>query len=114
MSAHADRLNEVSTDTEFVDVETSEVVYQGEPLTDSKVEAIVARVRRANLKPGGKAMNADGTHSKPLSVRLPDDLRAKVESMAAKRGVSSSKFVREVLTAYVKEHPANGESRRVG
>lgn len=78
------------------------MIYQGEPLTDERVEQLVNDARRANLVPGSKSLNGDGSHAKALSVRLPDDVRTGIEAIASARGIRPSKLAREVLAEYVR------------
>lgn len=111
MTERTPRRFELPSNPRFEFVETEDVIYHGQPLTDARVEHIVEDVRRANLVPGGKSLNRDGTHSKALSVRLPDDVRAKVDALAAARGIRPSKLVREVLAAYVEAPDALGGKR---
>jgi len=81
-------------------VETEDVVLDGEPLTDERVEEIVEDVRHANLVPGGKSLNDDGSHSPRLSVRVPDSLNDVLKEVAAERGVGVSRLVRDVLVEW--------------
>lgn len=84
-----------SPEVEFV--ETEDVTYHGEPLTDERVEQIVEDVRRANLIPGGKSLNRDGSHSRRLSLRVQDELFQALEGAADESHVSVSKLTRSVL-----------------
>jgi hypothetical protein len=102
MTKSTPRRFELPRNPRIVFVETEDVIYQGEPLTDERVDQIVADVRRANLVPGGKSLNGDGSHAKTLSVRLPDDVRTQIEAIATARGIRPSKLVREVLADYVR------------
>ncbi|BDZ65448.1 ribbon-helix-helix protein, CopG family [Agromyces mangrovi Wang et al. 2018] len=109
MNAPTRRRFTLPDEPKFESVETVDVIFHGEPLTDERVDEIVEDVRRANLVPGGKSLNGDGSHSRALSVRLPDDVRAKLEEIAAARGIRPSKLVREVLAEFVANDPTVDE-----
>ncbi|WP_400996609.1 ribbon-helix-helix protein, CopG family [Agromyces sp. GXQ0307] len=107
MSPTSRRHFELPRDPEVHLVETEEVSYRGEPLTDERVERIVEDVRRANLLPGGKSLNRDGTHARRLSVRVHDDLYEALEEAAEESRVSVSKLTRAVLDEWAAgRHPA--------
>jgi hypothetical protein len=108
MTKPTPRRFELPSNPRIVFVDTEDVIYRGEPLTDERVDQIVADVRRKNLVPGGKSLNGDGSHAKALSVRLPDDVRTKIEAIASARGIRPSKLVREVLADYVRSADASG------
>jgi hypothetical protein len=106
MTKPTSRRFELPSNPRIVFVETEDVIYHGEPLTDERVDQLVADARRANLVPGGKSLNGDGSHAKALSVRLPEDVRTKIEAIASSRGIRPSKLVREVLAEYVRSSDA--------
>ncbi|GAA1524549.1 hypothetical protein BJ978_000452 [Agromyces terreus] len=106
MSANSRRRFELPERPTVASVETEDVIYRGEALTDDRVDRIVADVRRANLVPGGKSLNGDGTHAKPLTIRLPDEVREEIDQIAEAEGVSTSKVARRALVEWL-------QSRRI-
>ena len=102
MNTRSRRRFEVPASSEIEFVETEEVIYEGEPLTDKRVEQIVEDVRRANLVPGGKSLNRDGSHARRLSIRLQDDLYESLEEAANESDISVSKLTRSVLEEWVR------------
>ncbi|GAA1513535.1 putative HicB family RNase H-like nuclease [Agromyces terreus] len=103
MNTKARREFRVTPGTEFVDVETEDVIYHGQALSEGRVEAIVEDVRRANLIPGGKSLNGDGTHSRRLTLRVPDELYDVIEATAEERHSSVSKVAREALEEWFRK-----------
>lgn len=93
-----------SPEVEFV--ETEDVVYHGERLTDERVQQIVDDVRRANLAPGGKSLNQDGSHARRLSLRVQDELYETLENSAGEAHVSVSKLTRAVLEEWAERRRA--------
>jgi len=85
MNNEARREFRFTPETTFTEVDTDDVIFQGERLTDARVEQIVDDVRRANLVPGGKSRNGDGSHSRAISVRLPDATRDALDAVADAR-----------------------------
>ena len=57
--------------------------------------------RRRNLIPGGKSLSGAGQHSPTVQVRVPVDLRRRLEERAAAEGVSLSRLAREALERYL-------------
>ena len=49
------------------------------------------------IRRGRKMTQSNNTHKNDLSIRLPDTLRATLESESARRGLSMSAIVREIL-----------------
>ncbi|WP_188744468.1 ribbon-helix-helix domain-containing protein [Agromyces bauzanensis] len=106
MNTRERRHFELPASPEVESVETEEVIYHGEPLTDERVRQIVEDVRRANLIPGGKSLNRDGSHSRRLSLRLQDELFLALEHAADESHVSVSKFTRAVLEEWAERRRA--------
>lgn len=64
-------------------------------------EAVIAEARRRNLIPGGKSLSGGSTVSPTLQVRVPVDLRRRLDERAAAEGVSVSKLTRRALERYL-------------
>ncbi|MEV1131837.1 ribbon-helix-helix protein, CopG family [Agromyces sp. NPDC049794] len=64
-------------------------------------------MRRANLVPGGKSLNQDGSHARRLSLRVQDELYETLEHAAGEARVSVSKFTRGVLEEWAERRRAS-------
>ena len=98
---------------EDVDLDAEEVYVNGERLTEAKVNAAAeelerrdARDRAANLIPGGKSLSGDGSHSPVLQARVPADVRARLDAIADRRGVRTSKLLREAINQFIEREEA--------
>jgi hypothetical protein len=95
----------IGDDIEVSDVDLAgEAVYvNGERLTDERVERMaeesvrLARIREANLIPGGKSLSGGSKHSPIVQTRVPDVMHVKLRRIADDRHVSMSKLLREAL-----------------
>lgn len=88
----------VQPDARPVNVEDDDVTFQGSPLTGERINELVAKVDRAqNLTPGGKSLSGDGKYSPVVQVRLPENVRTALAERAKTRGVSISKYTRELI-----------------
>lgn len=109
MSAKDAKAYAIGDDVEVddVDLEQEAVYVNGERLTDERVEQMaaesvrLARAREANLVPGGKSLSGDGTHSPVMQTRVPAEVRAKFQAIAARRGVRPSKLLREAIDQFL-------------
>lgn len=113
---HAHQLPEVNTmskkfpefgpNTEVIDDHTPVTLPDGTVLDDVAAEEYAAQVkaniRNRNLVPGGKSLNGDGTHSRAISVRLPDHLHKRLHERAVTEGVGDSMIIRAAVEAYLK------------
>jgi len=84
--------SDVDLDTE--DVRTS----TGRRLTDEVVGEFVEAVAEARSA-GRPSLSAPGVHSPSVTVRLPEELNAKLDRAAASTGKRRSQIVREALEA---------------
>lgn len=86
------------------DLDHDDFQFQGKRLTEKRAEKLAAKAfRRAdNLVPGGKSLSGDGTHSPVLQTRVPADVRAKFQAIAARRGVRPSKLLREAIDELIR------------
>lgn len=103
------RRPEFGADVKLIDVATEDVVYQGVPLTDKRVEEIVENLRavsEANLIPGGKSLSAPGVHSPRVSYRVPEDVLDAAERQSDAEGITLSKLGRKALIEYLEHHAA--------
>jgi len=85
--------------------ETPVTLPDGTVLDGTAAEEYARRVlddaRRRNLIPGGKSLSGAGQHSPTVQVRVPVDLRRRLEERAAAEGVSLSRLAREALERYL-------------
>ena len=94
------RAPKISIDTPIgpdIDLDTEVVILpSGQRLTNEVADEIVAEVRAKSGRPSlGKA----GTRSPAVAFRLPAELRAKAEQLAAAEGKTVSALAREALEA---------------
>lgn len=93
------------TVVEDVDLNETEIIVDGERLTDERAEQIaadvLAKARARNLVPGGKSLSGGATHSPIVQVRVSEVTRAKLQAIAADRKMSVSKLSRQVLDEFV-------------
>lgn len=85
------------------------VTVGGEPYDpvewEQRIDAMAAEaheLRRANLRPGGKSLTAEGVHSPVLQVRVPEQLHDEVKLRAKAEGISMSKLMRRALEKYLR------------
>ena len=83
------------------DDETPVILPDGTVLDGVAAEAFaeqkLAAARRRGLIPGRKSLSGGTTHSPVVHVRLPEQLRDEIQSGAASRGISVSRYTRELL-----------------
>lgn len=86
-----------------IDLEHEEFQFHGERLTEARAEELAEqKFRRAdNLVPGGKSLSGDGTHSPIVQTRVPVEVRAKLQAIAKRRGMRTSKLLREVIDQFI-------------
>jgi uncharacterized NAD(P)/FAD-binding protein YdhS len=92
---------------EDVDLNETEVIVDGERLTDERAEQIAAdvlnkaRAYNRHLVPGGKSLSGGRKHSPVVQVRVSEATRDKLQAIAAGRKMSLSKLSRQVLDDFV-------------
>lgn len=60
-----------------------------------------------NLRPGGKSLSGNGSHSPVVQVRVSERTRDKLRAIAEAHGMSVSKLSRKVLDEFVqRDEPA--------
>lgn len=85
------------------DLDQDDFQFQGKRLTEKRAEKLAEKAfRRAdNLVPGGKSLSGDGSHSPIMQTRVPAEVRAKFQAIAARRGVRPSKLLREAIDQFL-------------
>ena len=73
-----------------------------EELPDGDVDRIVGEVHRRTGRP--RLSGAGGGASPTLNVRLPEDVRGRLDLVAAEQGVRPSEVVRTALSEYLERH----------
>lgn len=73
---------------------------QGRRITEDYVERVVEQTHR-QLGRGRPSLTGQPTRSPQVTFRLPPELRAKAEKLAAKQGKRVSDVAREALEAYL-------------
>jgi fructose-bisphosphate aldolase class 1 len=99
----------VTDDTviEAIDLAETEVIVDGERLTDERADEIAAdvlaraRAHNAGLIPGGKSLSGGTKHSPVVQVRVSEATRDRLQEIAAARHMSVSKLSRQVLDEFV-------------
>lgn len=95
---------------EDIDLSETEVIVDGERLTDDRADEIAAdvlakaRAYNRGLIPGGKSLSGDGKHSPVVQTRVSESTHERLKAIAAQRKMSMSKLSRQVLDEYVNEH----------
>lgn len=89
-------------EVEEVDLDTADVRYRGEKLTEARAEEVAAGV--LSRTPGRPSLSGTKEKSPSLTIRLPKQERARLEQVAAKQGRRTSEVVREALEDYLTRH----------
>ena len=89
-------------EVEEVDLDTADVRYRGEKLTEARAERVAADI--LSRTPGRPSLSGASEKSPSLTIRLPKQDRARLENIAAKQGRRASEVVREALDDYLARH----------
>ena len=89
-------------EVEEVDLDTADVRYRGEKLTEARAERVAADI--LSRTPGRPSLSGASEKSPSLTIRLPKQDRARLENIAAKQGRRTSEVVREALDDYLTRH----------
>ena len=89
-------------EVEEIDLDTADVRYRGEKLTEARAERVAADI--LSRTPGRPSLSGASEKSPSLTIRLPKQDRARLESIAAKQGRRASEVVREALDDYLTRH----------
>ena len=98
-----DRYRYIPGETEVEDIDLDEVVIHnavtGLRVTNADVEREAEELeqRYPGLKPGGKSLSGDGSHSPVLRVVVSKETRAKVDAAAEQENMSVSKWLRRLV-----------------
>jgi predicted HicB family RNase H-like nuclease len=82
-----------------VDLDTEVVTFRGKRLTEERAEKVAKDVLR---RAGRPSLTGQSAHTPRVGVRLPDDVRARLQERADREHKSLSAVVREAVEAYVK------------
>lgn len=90
-----------------IDLDEEDFQFHGRRLTEARAgRAAEAVFRRSdNLIPGGKSLSGGGQHSPIVQTRVPVATRDKLQQIAKRRGVRTSKLLREAIDQFI-EHEA--------
>lgn len=92
-------------DIDDADLDATEVIVDGERVTEQRAEQIVAdtlaEVRKRNLVPGGKSLSGGGAQSPTVQFRVPEATRKRLIERAEAEGVTPSKLARKALNRYL-------------
>ena len=89
-------------EVEEVDLDTADVRYRGEKLTEARADEVAASI--LSRTPGRPSLSGASEKSPSLTIRLPKQDRARLEHVAAKQGRRASEVVREALDDYLTRH----------
>jgi len=89
-------------EVEEVDLDTADVRYRGEKLTEARAERVAADI--LSRTPGRPSLSGASEKSPSLTIRLPKQDRARLENIAAKQGRRASEVIREALDDYLSRH----------
>ncbi|HBX82660.1 MAG TPA: hypothetical protein DEH05_16480 [Propionibacteriaceae bacterium] len=84
---------------ENIDLDQEVVYFEGERLTEARAEAIARDIAARHGRKGGRPPLAEETSR--LGLRLPSDLRERLQAAATKAGVSESELAREAIDDYL-------------
>ncbi|BCP29593.1 ribbon-helix-helix domain-containing protein [Mycobacterium intracellulare] len=89
-----------------VDLDKEVVIVNGERFTEADAfavtEELAGRERsNANLIPGRKSLSGGGEHSPIVQTRVPADVRDRLQEIAERRGVRTSKLLREAIDQFI-------------
>lgn len=91
---------------EDIDVDKEIVIVNGERFTEQDAEDLDAELSgrdrsNANLVPGRKSLSGAGEHSPIVQTRVPTTVRVKLQKIADRRGVRTSKLLREAIDQFI-------------
>ena len=89
-------------DVEDVDLDAADVKYRGQALTEARAEEVAAEVLARS--PGRPSLSGARELSPSLTIRLPQQERARLDRLAATQGRKTSELVREALHDYLARH----------
>jgi hypothetical protein len=75
--------------------------HAGNPITEASLAAEDEELWQRTypgLRPGGKSLSGDGSHSPRFQIRLDKTTAAKAQARAAAEGKSPAKLLREIIT----------------
>jgi len=85
-----------------IDLDTSDVRYRGEKLTEARADEIAADV--LSRTPGRPSLSGKREPSPSLTIRLPQQSRSKLDTFARRHGMRPSQVVRDALDEYLSKH----------
>lgn len=85
-----------------VDLDTEDVRFSGERLTESRAEQVAAEV--LSRTPGRPSLSGARETSPSLTIRLPRSDRARLDEVASAQGRRASEVVRQALEEYLARH----------
>ncbi|OIQ81814.1 hypothetical protein GALL_364120 [mine drainage metagenome] len=101
MSAFPKRF-EPDIEVNEIDLDTSDVRYRGEKLTEARADEVAADV--LSRTPGRPSLSGKREPSPSLTVRLPQQSRSKLDTFARRHGKRPSQVVRDALDEYLSKH----------
>ena len=84
-----------------IDLDAEEFWVGGERLTEERADAYSQRASRAGGRP---SLTGPGRHSPALNLRIPEQLKTRLEAVAAAQHRRQSDVVRDALENYLAAH----------
>lgn len=101
MSAFPKRF-EADVEVTEIDLDTSDVRYRGEKLTEVRADEVAAGV--LSRTPGRPSLSGKREPSPSLTIRLPQQSRSELDTFARRHGKRPSQVVRDALDEYLRRH----------
>ena len=89
-------------EVEDIDLDAADVTFRGEVLTEARADEVAAEV--LGRTPGRPSLSGARERSPSLTIRLPQQERARLDRLAATQGRKTSELVREALQDYLSRH----------
>lgn len=87
------------TSIKDIDLDQEVSYFEGERLTEARAEAIARAIAARHGRKGGRPPLAKETSR--LGLRLPRDLRERLQAAATEAGVSESELAREAIVKFI-------------
>lgn len=93
-----------------IDLGQEDFQFQGERLTEERAGRLAEEHfgRSRNLVPGGKSLSGDGSHSPVVQARVSFEVRTRLDAIAERRGVRTSRLLREAIDQFIEREEAAG------
>jgi hypothetical protein len=104
-------INPAFIELDDVDLDQEVAIVNGQRLpskTPTTWPTSSAPPSESNLIPGGKSLSGDGSHSPVVQARVPEEVRARLNAIAERRGVRPSRLLREAIDQLIEREESRG------